>query len=391
MEARGSHPSGIYLDYAATTPVDPGVLVAMQPYFTDRFGNAGSVHQFGQAARGAVDEARAAVARLIGAQPKEIVFTAGATEANNAAIFGAAYAREMPDRHIITSATEHHAVLEPCRWLQAHGASLTVLPVDRHGLVEPDAVRRAIRPGTVLVSIMHGNNEIGTLGPVAEIGAIARERGVLFHCDATQSAGILPIDVKALGVDLLSLSAHKRYGPKGIGALYVRAGVHIEPFLHGGSQERGRRGGTENVPAIVGFGEAARIAAECMPEEAARVGVLRDRLIAGLATIDGAQFNGHRHDRLPGIVNVSFADADSESLLLALDLEGIAASSGSACTSGSLEPSHVIAALSVPAAFATGTLRFSLGRWTTAEEIEAVLEVLPPVLATIRRAAARWR
>ncbi|MGH2372963.1 MAG: cysteine desulfurase family protein, partial [bacterium] len=329
------------------------------------------------------------VAQLIGAQPKEIIFTGGATESNNAAIFGAVYAREMPDRHVIIAATEHHAVLEPCRWLEKRGVGLTVLPVDQHGRVDPDAVRHAIGPGTVLISIMHGNNEIGTLGPVAEIGAIARERGVLFHCDATQSAGIVPVDVAALGVDLLSLSAHKRYGPKGIGALYVRAGVRIEPFLHGGSQERGRRGGTENVPAIAGFGAAARIALESMPEESARIAALRDRLTAGLAAIDGVRQNGHPRDRLPGIVNVSFADAESESLLLALDLEGIAASSGSACTSGSLEPSHVIAALGIPEAFAAGTLRFSLGRWTTADEVDTLLAVLPKVLGQIRRAASR--
>lgn len=384
-----SRANGIYLDYAATTPADPRVVEAMRPYFTERFGNAGSVHQFGQAARGAVDEARASVAKLIGAQPKEIIFTGGATESNNAAIFGAVYAREMPDRHIITAATEHHAVLEPCHWLEKRGVGLMVLPVDQHGRVDPDAVRRAIGPQTVLISIMHGNNEIGTLGPVAEIGAIARERGVLFHCDATQSAGIVPVDVAALGLDLLSLSAHKRYGPKGVGALYVRSGARIEPFLHGGSQERGRRGGTENVPAIAGFGAAARIALECMPEESARIAALRDRLITGLGAIDGVRQNGHPSDRLPGIVNVSFADAESESLLLALDLEGIAASSGSACTSGSLEPSHVIAALGIPDAFAAGTLRFSLGRWTTAEEIDTLLAVLPKVLNQIRRAASR--
>ncbi len=376
----------IYLDYAATTPVDPRVFAAMQPYFTEHFGNAGSVHQFGQSSRAAVDAARSAVARLIGAEAKEIVFTAGATESNNAAIFGVVHARGLTDGHIITTATEHHAVLEPCRALADRGIALTVLPVDRYGLVDPDAVRRAIRPETVLISIMHGNNETGTLGPVAEIGAIARERGVLFHTDATQSAGIVPVDVRQLNVDLLSLSAHKRYGPKGIGALYVRTGVKIEPLLHGGSQERGRRGGTENVPGIVGFGETARLAFEGMAEEATRLRALRDRLAGGLGAIDGAHLNGHPTIRLPGIVNVSFAYADSESLLLGLDLEGIAASSGSACTSGSLEPSHVIAALGLPADLAAGTLRFSLGRWTTAGEIDRVLEVLPRVLTSIRRA-----
>ncbi len=379
----------MYFDYAATTPVDSRVAAAMQPYFSDRFGNAGSVHQFGQAARAAVDEARAAVARLVGADPREMVFTAGATESNNAAIFGAVFAREAPSRHVITAATEHHAVLEPCRWLEQHGAALTVLPVDGQGVVDPDAVRRAIRPETVLISIMHGNNEIGTIGPIGDIAVIARERGVLFHTDATQSVGIVPVDVRQLNVDLLALSAHKRYGPKGIGALYLRTGVKIEPFLHGGSQERGRRGGTENVSGIVGFGVAARLAREGMAEEAARVSALRDRLAAGLAVLEGVQFNGHPGARLPGILNVSFADADSESLLLGLDLEGIAASSGSACTSGSLEPSHVIAALGLPARYASGTLRLSLGRWTTEADVDYVCEVLPRVLASVRRATTR--
>ncbi|MDR7417782.1 MAG: IscS subfamily cysteine desulfurase [Armatimonadota bacterium] len=381
--------SGIYLDYAATTPVDPRVLEAMRPFFTERFGNAGSVHAYGQAARAAVDAARRSVARLIGASPGEVIFTAGATESNNAAIFGAVFASRREDRHVITAITEHHAVLEPCRWLEQQGVAVTVLPVDRYGVVDPDAVRRAIRPGTVLITIMHSNNEIGTLAPAAEIAAIARAHGVLFHTDATQSAGIVPIDVRSLGVDLLSLSAHKRYGPKGVGALYVRSGVKIAPFLHGGSQERGRRGGTENVPGIVGFGVAARLAQEAMPDEATRVAALRDRLAAGLAAMDAAHLNGHPSQRLPGIVSVSFADADSESLLLALDLEGIAASSGSACTSGSLEPSHVIAALGLPTDLAAGTLRFSLGRWSTAEEVDRVVSVLPAILASVRRAGAR--
>jgi cysteine desulfurase len=377
---------GIYLDYAATTPVDPRVAAAMQPFFTERFGNAGSIHAFGQAARAAVDDARRVVARLIGASAGDIVFTAGATESNNAAIFGAVAASARDDRHVITAATEHHAVLEPCRWLARHGVAVTVLPVDEHGLVDPDAVRRAIRPGTVLMTIMHSNNEIGTLAPVAEIAAIARAHGVLFHTDATQSAGIVPLDVQALDVDLLSLSAHKRYGPKGIGALYIRAGVRIDPMLHGGSQERGRRGGTENVPGIVGFGEAARLAQDVMAGEAPRVAALRDRLVSGLVALGGARANGHPLARLPGVASVSFAGADSESLLLALDLEGVAASSGSACTSGSLEPSHVIAALGLPAEFAAGTLRFSLGRWTTEADVDRVLTVMPGILAAVRGA-----
>ena len=387
----GRSRSAIYLDHAATTPLDPQVLAVMQPYFTDRFGNAGSVHQFGQTARGAVDEARGNVARLLGAQPKEIVFTSGATEANNAAIIGVVQASPLSTRHVITAATEHHAVLEPCHWLAGRGVQVTILPVDRFGVVDPEDVRRAIRPETVLVTIMHANNEIGTLAPIAEIGAITRERGVRFHTDATQSAGIVPLNVDALRVDLLSISAHKRYGPKGVGALYTRAGVRIESFVHGGSQERGRRGGTENVPGIVGFGEAIRIAIGRMADDAERIGALRDRLAAGLGAIDGAIVNGHPTSHLPGIVNVSFADADSESLLLALDLDGIAASSGSACTAGSLEPSHVIASLGIPDTHVMGTLRFSLGRWTTADDIDAVLETLPKILSGIRRPAGQRR
>jgi cysteine desulfurase len=377
-----------YLDHAATTPVDPRVTDAMRPFFTEQFGNAGSVHGFGQAARAAVDDARRQIAGLIGAQPREIVFTSGATESNNAAIIGAVFARGAGTAHVITAATEHHAVLEPCRWLERRGVAVTVLPVDRDGLVDPDAVRRALRPETVLVSIMHGNNEIGTVEPVAEIAAIVRAQGALMHTDATQSAGIVPLDVEVLGVDLLSLSAHKRYGPKGAGALFVRSGTALEPLIHGGSQELGRRGGTENVPAIVGFGTAVRIAMTEMAEEASRIAALRDRLVEGLAAL-GGHINGHPRQRLPGIVSVSFAGADSESLLLALDLEGIAASSGSACTSGSLEPSHVIAALGLPADVAAGTLRFSLGRWTNVAEVDRVLEVLPGILAAVRRASAR--
>jgi cysteine desulfurase len=386
LPAPGHPRPRVYLDYAATTPVDPRVVAAMLPFFTERFGNAGSVHATGQTARAAVDDARRAVAGLIGAEPHEIVFTSGATEANNTAIFGAVSAGGRRDRHIVTSATEHHAVLEPCRWLEQRGVAVTILPVDRHGLVDPDAVRRAIRPETALVSVMLSNNEIGTVAPVADIARIARERGVLVHTDATQSAGIMPVTVRELGVDLLSFSAHKRYGPKGVGALYVRSGVTLEPFLHGGSQERGRRGGTENVAAIVGFGEAVRCARAAMPEEAPQIAGLRDRMAAGLGALDGAHVNGHPQQHLPGILSVSFAGADSESLLLALDLEGVAASSGSACTSGSLEPSHVITALGLPDSLAAGTLRFSLGRWTTGADIDRVIDIVPGVLHAVRRA-----
>jgi len=377
----------IYLDYAATTPVDPRVAAAMAPYFSDRFGNAASIHGFGQEARAAVEHARQIIADAIGARDaEEIVFLSGATEADNFALIGAALANETRGRHLIVSAVEHHAVLEPARFLESRGFALSVLPVDGMGQVDPAGVRAALRPDTTVVSVMHANNEIGTIQPVAEIGRITREAGVTFHCDAAQSLGIVPLDVQTLGVDLLSLSAHKRYGPKGVGALYVRKGTPLVRLLHGGSHERNRRAGTHNTPGIVGFGEAIRVALEAMEEEAPRVAGLRDRLIEGLRGIDGAQVNGHPRERLPGIANVSFRGADSESLLLALDLRGIAASSGSACTSGSLEPSHVLPAIGLPPEVAAGTLRFSLGRWTTEEEIDHVLDVFPNLLDTVRSA-----
>ena len=377
----------IYLDYAATTPADPRVVEAMHPFYGGRFGNPSSVHAFGQSAREAVDAAREVIAGAIGArEAEEVVFTSGATEADNFAVIGAAYANEGRGRHLMISPVEHHAVLEPARFLESRGFELTLLPVDGTGRVEPDAVRRAIRPDTILVSVMHGNNEIGTLQRIAEIGRITRATGVIFHCDAAQTLGIVPIDVQALGVDLLSMSAHKRYGPKGVGALYVRKGTPLVRFLHGGSHERNRRAGTPNVPGIVGFGEAVRLAQEVMMEEAARLRVQRDRMIAGVLRLDGLRLNGHPTERLPGNVNVSFRGADSESLLLALDLQGVAASSGSACTSGSLEPSHVLAAIGLDPEIAAGTLRFSLGRWTTEEEIDDVLEILPRILDQVRSA-----
>lgn len=380
----------VYLDYASTTPLDPRVAEAMQPFFGERFGNPSSVHAFGQSARQAVDAARETLARAVGARdPEEIVFTSGATEADNFALIGAAYAGEARGRHLVVSAVEHHAVLEPARFLESRGFELTVVPVDGMGRVDPDAVRRAIRPQTVLVSVMHSNNEIGTLQPVAEIGRITREAGVILHCDAAQSLGIVPVDVQTLDVDLLSLSAHKRYGPKGVGALYIRKGTPLVRLIHGGAQEGNRRAGTLNVPGIVGFAAAVRLALDEMEAEAARLRALRDRMIAGLLALDGARLNGHPTERLPGNVNVSFRGADSESLLLALDLQGVAASSGSACTSGSLEPSHVLAAIGLDAETAAGTLRFSLGRWTTAEEVDYVLGILPGILQQVRSALVR--
>ncbi|HEV8338203.1 MAG TPA: cysteine desulfurase family protein [bacterium] len=379
--------TSIYLDYASTTPVDPRVVAAMAPYLSERFGNAASIHSFGQEAREAVERARQIVAAAIGAcDPEEIVFLSGATEADNFALTGAALAKEPQGRHLIVSAVEHHAVLEPARFLESRGFAVSLLPVDAAGRVDPDAVRAALRPDTTVVSVMHSNNEIGTLQPIAEIGRITREAGVTFHCDAAQSLGILPLDVQTLGVDLLSMSAHKRYGPKGVGALYIRKGTPLVRLLHGGSHERNRRAGTHNTPGIVGFGEAIRLALEAMEEEAPRVAGLRDQLIEGLRPIEGARINGHPRERLPGIVNISFRGADSESLLLALDLRGIAASSGAACTSGSLEPSHVLPAIGLRPEVAAGTLRFSLGRWTTEEEITHLLEILSKVVESVRAA-----
>ncbi len=378
----------IYVDYGATTPTDLHVVEAMVPYFTEKFGNAGSIHAFGQEAREAVDRAREIVASAIGASPQEIVFTSGATEADNFAVLGAAWANEARGRHLITSRIEHHAVLEPCRFLEERGFEVTYLPVDRAGRVDPDDVRRAIRPDTILISVMSANNEIGTLEPVAEIGRIARDQGILMHTDATQSVGIMPVHVNALSVDLLSLSAHKRYGPKGVGALYVRKGSKLARVQSGGSQERNRRAGTENVTGIVGFGAALALALEVMDEEASQLRRLRDRLIDELTRLDGAHLNGHRTDRLPGNVNLSFEGTDSESLLLALDFRGVAASSGSACTSGSLEPSHVLTAIGLSPEIAAGTVRVSLGRWTTSQDVDDLLTIFPEVLRSLRPALA---
>jgi len=375
----------VYADHGATTPVDARVVSAMLPYFSERFGNASSIHAWGQEAREAVDRAREHVARAIGATPSEIVFTSGATESDNFAALGSAFANESRGRHLVTTTVEHHAVLEACGFLESRGYEVTFVPVDREGRVDPDDVRAAIRNDTILISVMHANNEIGTVEPIETIGRLARERGVLMHTDAAQTVGIMPVHVDELSVDLLSISAHKRYGPKGVGALYVRKGARISRIQHGGSHERNRRAGTENVPAAVGFGEAIRIALESMEEEAARLRVLRDRLAQGLVRIEGARLNGSLTDRLPGNVNVSFEGADSESLLMALDFRGVAASSGSACTSGSLEPSHVLSAIGLPPDIAKGTVRFSLGRTTSAADVDYLLHVVPEIVSQLRR------
>jgi len=375
----------IYLDYAATTPVHPDVLAAMLPYFTKTFGNPSSIYACGQEARGAVEEARTKVADLIGARGEEIVFTSGGTEADNFALKGAAFASEGRGNHIITTSVEHHAVLETCHFLEKRGFNITYLPVDRYGMVDPDNVRKAITSKTILISVMHANNEVGTIQPLAEIGRIAREAGVYFHTDAVQTVGHIPAAVNELGVDLLSISAHKLYGPKGVGTLYIRKGTKIVSFMHGGGQEREQRAGTENVPGILGFGKAAELAREGIDSEIAQLTRLRDKLIKGLLErIDHTHLNGHPVKRLPNNVNISVDFIEGESMCLNLDLEGICASTGSACSSGNLEASHVLLAMKIPHERAHGSLRFTLGKWTTEEEIERVLDVLPGIVTKLR-------
>jgi cysteine desulfurase len=374
-----------YFDYAATTPVHPDVVKAMLPYFTEFFGNPSSIHQFGQQAKQAMETARENVAKLLGARPDEIVFTSGGSEADNMALKGVALANEAKGKHIITSAIEHHAVLETAHFLEKRGFRVTYLPVDKYGTVDPQAVSDAISDDTILVSIMHANNEVGTIQPVAQIGAIAKQRGVLFHTDAVQTVGHVPINLKAMNVDLLSASAHKLYGPKGVGILYVRKGTRLVSLIHGGEQERRRRASTENIPGIVGFGKAAEIAMQEMTEEAEHLTALRDKLIDGLLSrIDDIRLNGHPTQRLPNNVNVSVRYVEGESMLLNLDMEGIAASTGSACSSGTLEPSHVLLALGLSHEEAHGSIRLSLGRYTTENDIDRVLEVLPRVVSKLR-------
>lgn len=375
----------IYLDHAATTPTDPEVVEAMLPYLSEVFGNPSSIHSFGQEAKAAVEEARDKIAALIGARGEEIVFTGSGTEADNFALQGTAYASEGKGNHIITTTIEHHAVMETCKFLQGLGFEVTCLPVDSYGLVDPQDVRKAITDKTILISVMHANNEVGTIEPIAEIGEIAREAGVYFHTDAVQAVGHIPVKVDELGVDMLAMSAHKFYGPKGVGALYIRKGTKLIPLMHGGEHERRRRAGTENVPAIVGLGKAAEIAQREMDVEAKWLIHLRDKLIKGLmGRSEHIRLNGHPARRLPNNVNVSIEFVEGESMLLNLDLEGIAASTGSACSSGSLEPSYVLLAMGLSHELAHGSLRFSLGRETTEEDIERVLEVSPRIIAKLR-------
>jgi cysteine desulfurase len=376
----------IYLDHNATTPLDPTVADRMAQAMRDTWGNASSIHHFGQQAKAALDLARGEVGSLIGADASEIVFTAGGTEGDNLAIRGAAEALEPSGRkHLVTSAIEHEAVLNTMKALQRRGWRVTIVPVDASGIVSIDRMREAITDDTALVSVMHANNEIGTIQPIADIAAAARARGALFHTDAVQSAGKIAVDVKALGVDMLTIAAHKFYGPKGAGALWVRRGVRLISPITGGKQERSRRAGTENVPALVGLGAAASIAARKWQSEGPRLAALRDRLESGiLAAIAGTDRNGAASPRVPNTANISIDRVESESMLIGLDLAGIAVSSGSACSSGTLEPSHVLKAMGLPHARTLGSLRFSLGTANTDADIDRVLEVLPGLVEKLR-------
>ena len=376
----------IYLDHNATTPLDPVVADRMAQTLRDVWGNASSVHHFGQQAKAVLDEARASVSSFLSADPSEIVFTAGGTEADNIAIRGAAEALEPTGRkHLITCGIEHEAVLTTMKAMARRGWRVTTLPVDSSGIVGVDRLRDAITDDTALVSIMHANNEIGTVQPIAELAAVAHERGALFHTDAVQSAGKLPVDVRALGVDMLSIAAHKFYGPKGAGALWVKRGVRLLSVITGGRQERNRRAGTENVPALVGFGVAAELARRKLDTEAPRLGGLRDRLEAGiLSAIPGTDRNGAASPRVPNTTNISVERVEAESLLIGLDLAGIAVSSGSACSSGTLEPSHVLKAMGYPHARTLGSIRFSLGAANTDADVDRVLEALPPIVEKLR-------
>ena len=375
----------IYMDNAATTATRPEVLEAMLPYFTEHYGNPSSIHSVGRDARRAVEKARAQVAAALGAQPREIYFTAGGSESDNWAIRCASRALAAKGKHIITSQIEHHAVLHTCQYMEKQGYEVTYLPVDENGLVSVEDVKNAIRPDTVLISIMAANNEIGTIEPIREIGKVAHEAGVLVHPDAVQAVGAVPIDVNDWNVDMLSLSGHKFHAPKGIGALYIRKGVKISNLIFGGAQERGLRAGTENLPGIVGLGAAIELAVAELPEYTRRLTALRDRLIDGiLQNIPDVRLNGHRTQRLPGNVNVSVRYVEGEALLMRLDLAGVEASSGSACTSGSLDPSHVLLAIGLPHEIAHGSLRLSLSDTTTQEEVDYVLSVLPGIIEYLR-------
>jgi cysteine desulfurase len=383
----------VYMDYAATTPVDPRVIKAMQPYFNQVFGNTMSLHSWGREAKQALEESRKAVARLMGARPERVIFGSSATEFNNQVLKCIAFANRQRGRHIAISSIEHHCVLESAEWLERNGFEVTRLPVDEHGIVSPETLEESLRKDTILVSVMHANNEIGTIEPIKELGRICREHGIYFHTDAAQSYGKVPIDVKRMNIDLLTASSHKMYGPKGVAALYLREGVKIEPLLHGGGHEFGLRSSTVNVAGIVGFAEAARICRKEMRVEAKRLRKLRDRLIKGALSIEDSHLNGHPTQRLPNNANFWFAFIEGESLIADLDAHGIAASTGSACSTEKLEPSHVLLAIGLKPHEAHGSLRLSMGRWTTRKEVDYVLEVLPKCIERLRRISpykGRW-
>lgn len=374
------------MDYASTTPVDPEVVKAMLPYFAEYFGNASSLHSFGRDARKALDDSRAVVAKSLNADFDEIFFTSSGTEADNLAIKGVAFAnKEGGKNHIITSGIEHHAVLNPCEYLKGNGFNVSYVPVDKYGIVNPADIENSITEKTCLVSIMHANNEIGTIEPVSDIGKIAREHGIAFHTDAVQTFGKIPIDVEKFNTDLMSISGHKLHGPKGVGALYVRKGTMIEPLIHGGGHERGLRSGTENIPGIAGLAKAVEVAQENMEEEAKRLTALRDGLIRGVLDIKDSGLNGHPTKRLPNNANFCFLKSEGESMLLMLDARGISVSTGSACSSRSLEPSHVLKAIGLKPEEIHGSLRLTLGKYNTKEDIDYVLEVIPEVVEELRR------
>ena len=375
----------IYLDYAATTPADPRVIRAMLPYLNKKFGNTMSLHNFGQEAKSALEESREVVAGLMGAKANEIIFTGSATESNNLALKGIAFANKKRGRHIIISRVEHPCIMESAKWLESQGFEITRLKVDKYGFVNPKDVKKAIKKGTILVSIIHASNEIGTIQPIVKIGKICKESGVYFHTDAVQSFGKIPIDVDKMNIDLLSASSHKMYGPKGAACLYIREGTRIEPILHGGGQEQGFRSSTVNVPAIIGFAKAVEIAEKEMRKEAERLTKLRNKLIKGvLGKIPGSHLSGHPQKRLPNNANFWFENVEGESIIIQLDLSGMAASTGSACSSAKLEPSHVLLAIGLKHEEAHGSLRLSLGKWTKASEINYILKVLPGIIKKLR-------
>lgn len=375
----------IYFDHAATTPLDDRVFEVMKEFFHTSYGNASSLHTFGRRARAGIDKSREIIANMINAKGSEIYFTSSGTESDNLAVKGIAYAYRGKGEHIITSMMEHHAVLNTCEFLESNGFKVTYLPVNKYGMVDPSDVKKSINKKTILISIMHANNEVGTINDISEIGKITRENEILFHSDAVQTFGKLPIDVKGIGVDLLTISGHKIYGPKGVGALYIRSGIKIQPLLHGGSHERNKRAGTENIPGIVGLGKAAEMRAEEMESEFRYLSELEDYFRKNLCeTIENIKFNGHPEEKLPGYLNMSFNGIEGESLLLSLDLEGIAVATGSACASGSSEPSHVLEAMGLSPEMVQSSIRISLGKQNTKEDIDYALSVFPRVLKRLR-------